>query len=172
MNSGDRRVRRMRKLLYEALISLVLERKYDSITIQNILDRADVGRSTFYTHFDSRDEMLISGMGKLGTTLQNAVGLQRASARSRENVVAFSRAMFEHAHDYREIYNALLHTSAWPLVRQRLQEILDDIIREEVKAEIIRLRRTDSEIPVDLFVHYLNASFFAVLTWWLIVVAA
>ncbi len=49
--NADRRVRRTQKLLHRALISLVLERNYDSITIQEILDRADIGRSTFYAHF-------------------------------------------------------------------------------------------------------------------------
>ncbi len=167
MDTADRRVRRTRKLLHEALISLVLDRNYDSITIQDILDRADVGRSTFYTHFDGKDELLTSGMDELRSTLVSAAARQRGSAKRHESVVAFSRAMFEHASQYREVYHALLRTSAWPLVRQRLQEILGDIIREEAKSEIVKLRTAESEIPVDLFIHYLNASFFAVLTWWL-----
>ncbi len=167
MDTADRRVRRTRKLLHDALISLVLERNYDSITVRDILDQADVGRSTFYTHFDSRDELLISGMDDLRTTLRSAIERDRGSAKHHESVVAFSRAVFEHANEYREVYHALLRTSAWPLVRQHLQEILDEVIRDEAKGEIVKLRSAESEIPVDLFVHYLNASFFAVLTWWL-----
>ena len=57
----DRRVQRTRRLLHKALMSRVLEKKYESITVQEILDRADVGRSTFYTHFQDKDELLVSG---------------------------------------------------------------------------------------------------------------
>src|SRR6266849_4806553 len=50
MRKEDRRVRRTRESLHKALISLALEKNYDSISVQEVLDRADVGRSTFYTH--------------------------------------------------------------------------------------------------------------------------
>jgi AcrR family transcriptional regulator len=57
----DRRVQRTRRLLHKAFMSLILEKKYESITVQEILDRADVGRSTFYMHFRDKDELLVSG---------------------------------------------------------------------------------------------------------------
>ena len=57
----ERRVQRTRRLLHKALMSQVLEKKYESITVQEILDVADVGRSTFYTHFQDKDELLVSG---------------------------------------------------------------------------------------------------------------
>ena len=62
MNIPDRRVRRTQKSLHQALIALLLEKNYDTITVQEVLDRADVGRSTFYAHFQSKDELLMSGM--------------------------------------------------------------------------------------------------------------
>jgi AcrR family transcriptional regulator len=167
MEKPDRRVRRTRELLHKALISLTLEKSYDSITVQEVLDRADVGRSTFYTHFESLDELLASGTHQLRTTLNSALENQRKSSKRHENVVAFSRAMFEHAHGYRNVYFALLNTGAWPIVRQQLQEILEDLIRRESKAEIAKLKAADSEVPVELFVHYLTSAFFAVLIWWM-----
>ena len=60
----DRRIRRTQKSLHEALISLVLEKSYDSITVQEILDRADIGRSTFYAHFDGKDKLTVTRDGK------------------------------------------------------------------------------------------------------------
>ncbi len=167
MEIVDRRIRRTQKSLHEALISLVLEKNYDSITVQEILDRADVGRSTFYAHFDGKDELLISGTHELRNTLNAALQGERSSAKPHEVIIGFSAAMFEHANEYREVYHALLHAQAWPLFRQRLQEILDEIIRRECKAEIAKLKKADSEVPVDLFVHYLTAAFLSVLTWWL-----
>lgn len=75
--------------------------------------------------------------------------------------------MFQHASEYHEVYHALLNTHGWPVFRQRLEEMFDEIIRRECKAEIQRLKKADSDVPVDLFVHYLTAGFFSVLTWWL-----
>ncbi len=108
-----------------------------------------------------------SGEYELRSTLNAALQGERSSAKSHEVIIGFSGAMFEHASEYREVYHALLHTQAWPLFRQRLQEILDEIIRRECKAEIAKLKKADSEVPVDLFVHYLTAAFLSVLTWWL-----
>lgn len=165
--NADRRVRRTRKLLHRALISLVLEGNYDSITIQKILDRADTGRSTFYAHFKSKDELLISGIRELRDTLESAIQSERSQSKLCEAVVGFSLPMFQHASEYREVYHALLNTHGWPIFRQHLEEMFDEIMRRECKAEIQRLKKADSDVPVDLFVHYLTAGFFSVLTWWL-----
>lgn len=57
-NIPDRRVQKTRKLLQDALIELVAEKGYDSVTIREILDKANVGRSTFYAHFQDKDQLL------------------------------------------------------------------------------------------------------------------
>ncbi len=56
----DRRVRKTRHNLFNALTELMREKKYSKITIQEIIDRADVGRSTFYAHFETKDDLLFS----------------------------------------------------------------------------------------------------------------
>ena len=60
MTKTDRRVERTRELLQKALIELIAERGYDAITIQDIVDRANVGRTTFYLHYNSKDELFMS----------------------------------------------------------------------------------------------------------------
>src|SRR5512146_1858832 len=59
---ADRRVQKTQNLLRAALISLIAEKPYDSIVVKEILDRANVGRSTFYMHFRDKDDLLVSGM--------------------------------------------------------------------------------------------------------------
>jgi hypothetical protein len=68
--------------------------------------------------------------------------------------------MFHHASEYREVYHALLNTQGWPIFRQSLEEVFDEIIRRECNAEIQKLKKADSDVPVDLFVRYLAAGFF------------
>lgn len=84
MEKPDRRIRRTQKSLHDALISLVLQKNYDSITVQGILDRADVGRATFYSHFKSKDELLTSGAQELRNALNSAVQGERSSSESHE----------------------------------------------------------------------------------------
>jgi hypothetical protein len=61
----DRRVQRSRRLLKQALLDLVLEKHYDDITVQDVLERADIGRSTFYSHFRNKDELLMGDLPSL-----------------------------------------------------------------------------------------------------------
>src|SRR5262245_49469875 len=58
----DRRVQRTKTSLRNALMGLAREKPYPSIAVKEILDRANVGRSTFYTHFRDKDELLHSGI--------------------------------------------------------------------------------------------------------------
>jgi AcrR family transcriptional regulator len=64
-NIPDRRVQKTRKLLQDALIELVSEKGYESVTIQEILDQANVGRSTFYAHFQDKEQLLHSILDRL-----------------------------------------------------------------------------------------------------------
>src|SRR5258707_301232 len=54
---ADRRVRRTRRALREALVALIVERGYEKVTVQDVLDRADIGRSTFYAHYRDKDDL-------------------------------------------------------------------------------------------------------------------
>lgn len=165
----DRRIQKTRKLLHEAVISLILEKAYESISVQDILDRANVGRSTFYTHYQNKDELLISGVHEdLRDMLKTAQArASAASGRPYENIIAFSPAMFEHAYEYRGVWKAMLRSKAGAIVRQNIQSMLADLIRESCRKEFHRHSRTESEIPFELMVHFLASTFMSVMTWWL-----
>src|SRR5215467_10760821 len=61
----DRRVARSRRALKEALTDLILEKGYEAVTVQDVIDRADVGRSTFYAHFVDKDDLLMAILADL-----------------------------------------------------------------------------------------------------------
>ena len=61
----DRRVGKTRKALKEALTDLILEKGYEAVTVQDVIDRADVGRSTFYAHFVDKDDLLMAILADL-----------------------------------------------------------------------------------------------------------
>lgn len=163
--NADRRSQKTRKALQEALISLMFEKSYDAILIQEILDRANVGRSTFYTHFRDKDELLSEGLKGLQEMLRNAqMATVVASDKKYEKVIGFSLAMFEHAHDHKKLYRSLVSGPGWVIVRQRIEEILVQLMREE--ARTLFRSRVSSDVPFELFIHYLGATFMTVLTWW------
>ena len=70
----DRRIQKTKSLLHEALGSLIREKPYDAIVVQEILDRANVGRSTFYMHFSDKDDLLVSGIHDMLRSVQATNG--------------------------------------------------------------------------------------------------
>ena len=70
----DRRTERTRKALRSAFIELTLTRGYDAVTVEDIVARADIGRSTFYTHYTGKEEILRQTMSTPSSPLANIVG--------------------------------------------------------------------------------------------------
>src|SRR5260221_6369465 len=97
--SEDRRIHKTKRLLREALFSLIGEKDYDSIVVKEILDRADVGRSTFYAHFNDKDELLVSGIHDLINSVQ-ATELPR-TAKPYEQMIRFSLPLLERIDQHR-----------------------------------------------------------------------
>lgn len=100
----DRRVRRTKKLLWESLASLILEKGYDQVSVQDILLRADVGRSTFYAHFENKENLLLRGQLHLlespdGPSKTPEFPLKELLDHAAENG-QLARAMFQEGHKH------------------------------------------------------------------------
>src|SRR5258707_6915728 len=105
----DRRAARTRKALHGALMSLILRKDYDAITMQDLIDEADIGRSTFYAHYTGKEGLLRSGFEMLRAEMAGVQRAARAEAKGSQRApLAFSRAMFEHIAGYADIYRALV----------------------------------------------------------------
>lgn len=61
----DRRRARTRKMLSDALMGLILERGYDAITIQDITDKANLSRATFYLHFGDKQDLYLCSLERV-----------------------------------------------------------------------------------------------------------
>jgi len=163
-----RQIQKSRRLLHEALVSLILEKKYESITVQQILDRANVGRSTVYLHFKDKDDLLTMGFDYMGGLLREIQAMHRkAPGEPNEKLIAFSLPMFIHMHEYREHVRAFSGATAGIIVRRRIVEMISDVIAEELDRTSRKPSGKSSKIPRDLFVDYLASTFMFVTTWWL-----
>jgi AcrR family transcriptional regulator len=160
----DRRIEKTKALLHEALALLIREKPYDSIVVQEILDRANVGRSTFYMHFRDKDELLISSIHDL---LRSAGTAELPPSRKRyETIIRFSRPVFEHIHQHRHTGTANMGPRGRALIHEHLQKVVSELIADYVKKEFQTVRKQDRRIPADLLVQYVASTFILVLNWW------
>src|SRR5262245_43898475 len=98
----DRRVARTRALLHEALLSLIAEKRYETITVEEICARVNTGRSTFYAHYTGKDDLMRSGFKQLRAAIQEKTGTAPGAFQDRG--LAFSLAMFEHVRDHAHLH--------------------------------------------------------------------
>jgi AcrR family transcriptional regulator len=161
----DRRVARTRAMLQHALISMILKKGYEAITIDDICDAANVGRSTFYTHYTSKDDLKRSGLDHLRRTLvdrqKNALA-QPGDARDRN--WAFSLTVFEHARDHVDLYRALVGSRGGAIALGAIRQILSDRVRDELAASTDTI--SGDAMPGEFVIQYVVGAYMAVLTWW------
>ena len=65
----DRRARRTRQLLRDAFVALLKEKRYEDVSVQDIIERADVARSTFYVHYVDKEDLLVGRWGVFASNL-------------------------------------------------------------------------------------------------------
>jgi AcrR family transcriptional regulator len=162
----DRRVARTRAMLQQAHISLILEKGYEATTVEDICDAANVGRSTFYAHYTSKDDLRRSGLENLRRLLVDRQNEALATAGDiRDRSLSFSLTMFEHARDHIDLYRALVGGRGGAVALGAIRQILSDLVRNELAATV-RQKSVDV-ISRELVVQYVVGAFMAVMTWWL-----
>jgi AcrR family transcriptional regulator len=163
--TNDRRIQKTLKLLHEALSSLIREKPYDDIVVQEVLDRANVGRSTFYMHFRDKDELLISSIHDMLESV-HAPRQAAPSAKPYEHILSFSLPVFEHIHQHLPKATAMMGARGRAVVHGHLQKILTERIAEDMSKHFHGRRRLPARIPQDILVKYIASTFILVLNWW------
>ena len=161
----DRRIQKTINLLHHALGLLIREKPYDEIVVQEILDRANVGRSTFYMHFRDKDELLVSGIHDMLGTVHAPVEA-RSTGKPWERIVRFSLPVFEHIYQHRHSGTAMMGARGRAIVHEHLQKVVAEQIADEVRKNIQGHRRAAGQVPPDLLVRYVASTFILVLNWW------
>ena len=163
----DRRVQRTERLLREALVSLIREKGFEGLSVQEIIDRANVGRATFYAHFDNKDDLLVSGFDELRAALKRSQqeSLSRRGSSIEERAFAFSRELLSHVDEYRVVFRAMVGKRSGALVQHLVYKLVVDLVREDVKATLPR--GSAHSPPTEALVQFIAGGLFGLLLSWL-----
>ena len=157
----DRRVGRTRQSLHQALLSLTTERGYDAVTVQDVLDRAQIARSTFYAHFRDKDDLLLAGFEEMQGSLPGT--LFAIAPENRAGNPEFGIALFRHVYEHRELAKAFLRAGGGTMAYQNLRNIL--VV--ETRSWLANSGGAVGQgVPAEIVVQYVVSSLFGLLTWW------
>jgi AcrR family transcriptional regulator len=157
----DARVRRTRDALGDALVALMQEQPFDSITIQDVLDRAHVGRSTFYSHYSDKEDLLMSDAEEFFESISMALSHHG----DKSDRVVPVKEFFEHVADMRKFFTALVTSGK---VHENLELARGHFARgiERRLAELPRGRNLpEKDRPAIAFAH--AGALLSLLTWWI-----
>lgn len=162
----DRRVQRTREVLRGALFSLIREKGFEALTVQDIIDRANVGRATFYAHFDNKEDLLLSGFDKLRAALKER---QREAlsyrGRVEERAFAFSHELFAHIDDHRDLFRAMAGKRSGAVVQSVVHKLLLDLVREDVKSTFPSAEA--GAISAEALAQFVAGGIFGLIMWWM-----
>lgn len=161
----DRRVRRTRELLRRALLSLIQEQGYERITVQDILDRADIGRSTFYAHYRDKDDLLLSGFEdiRLALAAERAAAGQAAAATS--EFLQPLLTVFRHVEGHRHVWQPLVRKGGADVVVRILRDHVTDLVREHFRSQFPNANRNQAQL--EAAVQFVVGAFMGLGSWWL-----
>jgi AcrR family transcriptional regulator len=162
----DRRVERTRQLLLQALFSLIQEKGFDAVTVQDIIDRANVGRSTFYVHFVDKEDLLVQAMDPFSADLKER---QRKALReggaSEQRAFAFTHELFTHADGHRDVFRAVVGKQSAHILQRHFQRMQVELVREEVKA--MASASSSNAVLLEAVIQYVASALFGLLAWWI-----
>ncbi|WP_169951698.1 TetR/AcrR family transcriptional regulator [Microbispora sp. H11081] len=156
--SSDRRVRRTRRAVQQALTELILEKGYETISVTDLINRANVGRSTFYAHFTDKQDVLFSNLDELSDLLR------LSPAATPDTLFAFSLPMFEHVQERGRLLRALLGRRGSTAVVARGERIIAATVRDELLARLPP--GSGPPASLDLVVTCVVGAFMALLRRW------
>lgn len=158
--TADRRIEKTRKALKDALVYLIQDKSFESISIQEILDMANVGRSTFYIHYENKFELLHDCFQDFSKQLDANNKIAHSSDENN-----FLPVLFSFIDKNRMLAKAFLGKDG----NAMLHHPIVDYIHSQVKASLEKLPspKRPATIPVDLAVHCFTCELIGTLRWWL-----
>jgi AcrR family transcriptional regulator len=161
----DRRIVRTRELLFDALLDLIIAKGYDAITVQDLIDNANIGRSTFYFHFQDKEQLLTENITNLKEYLKQQRNNHIPTEQTHPMNFQFSLAMLQHAQSHKRIYKAVAGKQSGITVVYHMKNMLSDLIKQEIENH--DAAHITGEIPSHIVIEFIVNTFMSLLTWWM-----
>lgn len=154
-----------RQLLIETTLQLILERGFDTITVQDVTDRADLGRGTFYIHFKDKEEVVWAMFREVMLDLEREAHASMDRNRPQYEYYGF-RLIFRHAADHRDLYRIMLGEKGSPALTARVQDQLAASLLRDIHTAA-NPPEPNFNLPEELEAQILTGALVRLLTWWL-----
>jgi AcrR family transcriptional regulator len=158
LDSSDRRALRTRQLLSDALGRLILSKRYESITVQQLTDEANVGRSTFYAHFTDKDDLVADSVRRM------VGGLEHDEPGPR-NTLSPSLGLFHHVESFGDHYLMMARGRHLTLFLDALQTELTAMFADRLRPRVPDSGTT--RVPVPLLAAMLAGMLITAVRTWL-----
>ncbi len=162
----DRRVLRSRRMLADALLALVTEKPFGEITVQDIADRADMNRATFYLHFHSREELLLSALTERFDELVGQFG-EISPIQPLWSDPKIDFMIFAHVAENARIYKALFDDPNLGLVIHAVIGYIAAFHEQKLLASLAAHPPVSIPVPASVIAQHIGGSLYAMIHWWL-----
>lgn len=162
----DRRVALTRDLLHHALMSLIQTKGSEATTVQDICNKANVGKSTFYAHYTSKDDLKRSGIEHMRMALSKELrAVPAANDTAQAPWLRFSLPLLEHARTHASLYYSRSERPEEGVGLVVIRQVVSDLLRDELGLH--PSERASAALPRELAVQYIVGAYMSVLVWWL-----
>jgi len=164
----DRRVSRTRRQLRNALMALILERGYNAVTIEDITERADLGRTTFYLHFRDKEELLVESLEEIAEGLKAQVEITaNMNLDAGERLVNPVAVVFRHVEENRDLYRIILKGEGGSKAASRIRDIIEEYAVDFFSRHLSGFVSVQPELPKGVAAGYFASAMLGFVTWWL-----
>jgi AcrR family transcriptional regulator len=157
-DKNDRRSQRTRQALGDAFVELLMEKGYDALSIKDVIERANVGRSTFYSHYAGKDELFVGQLNRLMELLSEHIPHEHTEG----NPFFPSLGLFQHIKQQQKLYRILAWGSGVDVLTKHLQKSMTEKIEQRLLQD-----GQIYEIPTPIIANFLAGSFLSLVKWWL-----
>lgn len=157
----DRRAQRTQQALLDALLDLLKVKHYDAISVKDIVDKANVGRSTFYAHYQTKDDLLKSGFERVLDMLLEQLVFDETG----QSMTLDTAPLFRHAQGHAKLFRTLAWGSGFELITTQGQASLGEKIVQGLST--LECAKNQPAVPLSILSYSLAGSLLILLKWWL-----
>ncbi|MGR3762845.1 TetR/AcrR family transcriptional regulator [Rossellomorea sp. NS-SX7] len=161
----DRRIKKTKKSIKEALFKFAVIKGMENVTVQDIIDEADINRATFYYHYKDKYNLFQEIVDETLEGLVNDVVIQQETQSFADIIYSPALAAFEHVDRYKDVYKIIISKKGLPELRWKMLDTLKSSVRKNI--DLIQDGRFDISVEKDFLVNFIAGALLALIIDWI-----